>query len=152
MPEGGTDRMVSFMLGASLPVWAGSRQKQMRLETLAMREMAEADLVGMQAETSARVIEILAELDRVRRLTTLYHGTVLPQASATVASALAAYQVGSVDFMTVLDNQMTLNRYRLEVIALTAERGTMLAELELLTGRSWIDAQSLASEENGGSP
>ena len=66
----------------------------------ALREMAEADLIAMQAETRARVTEILAELARVNRLTMLYHGTVLPQASATVASALAAYQVGKVDFMT----------------------------------------------------
>ena len=91
-----------------------------------------------------------AELARVNRLTMLYHGTVLPQASATVASALAAYQVGKVDFMTVLDNQMTLNRYHLEAIALAAERGTMLAELEMLTGRSWIDPDSVASDDAGG--
>jgi outer membrane protein TolC len=150
MPEGRTDRMVSLMVGATIPVWAGSRQKQMRLEAVAMREMAQADLGAMRAETRARVIEILAELERVDRLTTLYRGTVLPQAGTTVASALAAYQVGSVDFMTVLDNQMTLNRYRLEVITLTAERGTMLAELEMFTGRTWIDPETVAVDESGG--
>jgi outer membrane protein TolC len=150
MPEGGTDRMVSFMVGATIPIWAGSRQKQMKLEAVAMREMAQADLAAMQADTRARVIEILAELDRVDRLTTLYRGTVLPQAGTSVASALAAYQVGSVDFMTVLDNQMTLNRYRLELITLRAERGTMIAELEMLTGRTWIDPETEAAAEPGG--
>jgi outer membrane protein TolC len=150
MPEGGTDRMISFMVGATLPIWAGSRQKQMKLEAVAMREMAQADLAAMQAETRTRVVEIVAELDRVERLTTLYTGTVLPQSRTTVASSLSAYQVGAVDFMTVLDNQMTLNRYHQELIALTAERGTMLAELEMLTGRSWVDPESVTVTESGG--
>ena len=150
MPDGGTERMLSLMVGATVPIWAGSRQKQMRLEAEAMREMAVADLASVKAETQARVLEILADLDRVVRLTALYRGTVLPQAGATVSSALAAYQVGSVDFMTVLDNQMTVNRYRLELIALAAERGTMLAELEMLTAQTWINPDTIGPDEPGG--
>ena len=150
MPEGGTDRMMSLMIGATVPIWAGSRQKQMRAEAIAMREMAEADLAGLKAETRAGVLELLAELDRVIRLAALYRGTVLPQTGATVGSALAAYQVGTVDFMTVLDNQMTVNRYRLELIGLVAERGTLLAELEMITGRAWIDPDTMVSDAPGG--
>lgn len=150
MPEGGRERMLSLMVGATVPIWAGSRQKQMRLEAEAMREMAVADLAIIKAETQARVLEVLADLDRVVRLTALYRGTVLPQAGATVSSALAAYQAGSVDFMTVLDNQMTVNRYRLELIALAAERGTMIAELEMLTGQTWINPDTIGPDEPGG--
>lgn len=150
MPDGGTDRMMSLMIGATVPIWAGSRQKQMRAEALAMREMAEADLAGLKAETRAGVLELLAELDRVVRLAALYRGTVLPQTGATVSSALAAYQVGTVDFLTVLDNQMTVNRYRLELIGLVAERGTLLAELEMVTGQAWIDPDTTLSDEPGG--
>ena len=147
MPEGGTERMMSLMVGASVPIWAGSRQKQMRLEAVAMKEMAEADLANAKAETRAQIVELVAELERVARLTALYQGTVLPQAGATVRSALAAYQVGTVDFMTVLDNQMTVNRYRLEVFGLLAERGTLLAELEMITGQRWVDPDTAMSDE-----
>jgi len=142
MPEGGTDRMMSFMLGFSVPIWAGSRQGQMRQEARAMRRMAEADLGAMQAETRARVIELAAAIRRSRRLSRLYRDTVLPQAAATVTSALSAYQVGQVDFMTVLDNQMAVNRYRTELISLDAEGGRALAELEMLLGASLVDAGS----------
>lgn len=134
MPEGGTDRMMSFMLGFSVPIWAGSRQRQMRQEAAAMRRMAEADLGAMQAETRAQVVELAAAIGRSDRLSRLYRGTVLPQAQATVASALAAYRVGQVDFMTVLDNQMAVNRYRTELISLDADGGRALAELEMLLG------------------
>ena len=150
MPEGSTDRMLSLMVGASVPIWAGSRQKQMRLEAAAMREMAEAELASLRAETRAAVLETLAELERSSRLSALYRGTILPQAIAAVRSALAAYEVGAVDFMTVLDNQMTVNRYRIELIGFTADRGIRLAELEMLTGQRWIDPDSVAPEAPGG--
>lgn len=130
--EDGTDHMASLMLGVRLPIWAGSRQLAMRQETRAMREMAAADLAGMEASTRGRVGELDADISRARSLLNLYRTTVLPQSEATVASALAAYRVGGVDFMTLLDARMGTNRYRQEVIRLEAELGRAIAELEML--------------------
>jgi outer membrane protein TolC len=136
----GTERMGSLMLGASLPVFARSRQLRMREEAEAMRQMADADLAAMRADTRGRVIQAYATLARARNLATLYRTTVLPQAEATVASALAAYRVGSVDFMTLLDNRMSVNEFRQELFALEAEEGKSWAELEMLMGRALFDA------------
>ena len=137
--EMGTERMGSLMIGASLPVFARSRQLRMREETDAMRRMAEADLAAMRAETRGRVVAAHADLERARRLAALYRNTVLPQAEATVASAHAAYRVGGVDFMTLLDDRMTVNRYRQELSSLEAAEGRAWAELEMLTGRQLFD-------------
>jgi len=150
MPEGGTDRMMSFMLGATIPIWAGSRQRAMRREASAMRAMAEADLTAMQAETRGRVVELVAEINRARRLSQLYRATVLPQAGATSTSALAAYRTGGVDFMTVLDARMSENRYRTELIALDADAGRALAELEMLVASPLLDPESVDSSAVGG--
>jgi outer membrane protein TolC len=136
--DDGTERMLSLMVGASVPIWAGSRQKQMRLEATAMREMAEADLLAMRAETRGMLAETLAEVGRARRLGALYRNTILPQAEAAVTSALGSYRVGTVDFMTVLDNQMTVNRYRLDALALVADEVKALARLEALTAHAWV--------------
>ena len=133
--DGGTDRMLSLMLGVNLPIFAGSRQLAMRREATAMRQMAAADLAAMRADTRGRVAELYANAERARRLGELYTGTILPQASTTVASALAAYRTGGVDFMTLLDDQMTVNQYRQDLYALEAQRGQALAELEMLLGR-----------------
>lgn len=138
----GTDRMVSLMIGASLPVFARSRQLPMRTEALAMRAMAEADLATMRTETSGAVAATYAELQRARRLAELYRTAVLPQAEATVASSRAAYRVGGVPFMTLIDAQMMLNRYRQELFTLEADEGKAWAELEMLTGRDLIDADT----------
>jgi outer membrane protein TolC len=144
--EMGTERMGSLMLGASVPVFAGRRQLRMREETDAMRKMAAADLAAMRADTRARVAEAYASLTRARNLTALYRTTVIPQAEATVASSLAAYRVGGVDFMTLLDNRMTVNTYRQELFALDAEQGKAWADLEMLVGRELFEANNVAAD------
>jgi outer membrane protein, heavy metal efflux system len=147
--EMGTERMGSLMLGASIPVFADRRQRLMRQEAGAMRAMVEADLRFMRAETRGRVVELHASLLRARRLSQLYATSVLPQAEAAAASALAAYRVGRVDFMTLLDDRMTVNAYRQQLIALQAEEGRVWADLEMLIGRSLVDANSVSPIDGG---
>ena len=96
----------------------------------------------MRAETRGRVTEARAGLVRARNLAALYRTTVIPQAEATVASALAAYRVGGVDFMTLLDDRMTVNKYRQELFALEADQGKAWADLEMLLGRELFDANA----------
>ena len=148
----GAQRMASLMVGASLPIFAKQRQYQMREETDAMRAMAAADLLAMRAETRGAVGEAYASLGRARRLAELYRTSVLPQARATVASSLAAYQAGTVNFMTLLDAQMTLNRFAAELFTLEADEGKAWAELEMLTGRVLVDAHTAQPARPAGGP
>ncbi|MEO6331211.1 MAG: TolC family protein, partial [Gemmatimonadaceae bacterium] len=143
----GPETMGSLMIGASVPIFARSRQLKMREEAAAMRDMAASDLAAMRAQTRGRVVEIYAQLMRARRLAVLYRTTVLPQAEATVESALSAYRVGSVDFMTLLENRMTVNRFHLELIVLESEEGMAWAELEMLLGRQLLDPASQSTQE-----
>jgi outer membrane protein TolC len=130
----GTERMASVMIGASLPVFAKSRQLSMRDEALAMRQMARAELETARAETNAAVIEAHADLVRARTLASSYRTTLIPQAEASVESALASYRVGRVDLMTLLDARMNVNRFRKELVTLESDEGKAWAELEMLTG------------------
>jgi outer membrane protein TolC len=150
--EDGTMHMASVMVGVRLPIWAGSRQKAMRREAEAMRDMAAADLQSMEAETRGRVGELVAGVERARRLGDLYAGTILPQAQTTTASAMAAYRVGGVDFMTVLDAQMNVNRYRQSAVTAAAELGLALSELEMLTATPLHPDHSPAGAAPGGAP
>jgi outer membrane protein TolC len=131
----GTERMGSVMLGFSVPVFASRRQLRMRDEAAAMETMARAELTSMRAQVDARLAELSAGLERNARLNELYRANIIPQAQANVQSAFSAYRVGSVDFMTLVDAQMTANRYRQDLHALIAERGSALAELEMTVGR-----------------
>ena len=107
-----------------------------------MRAMAAADLAAMRAETRARVGEAYVEWTRARSLGSLYRTTILPQAGAAVTASLAAYRVGRVNLMTLIDNQVTVNRYAQELAALEGAEGTALADLEMLLGRQLFDPNS----------
>lgn len=135
----GTERMGSLMVGATVPVYARSRQFRMRDEAGAMRAMAAADVAAMRAETRGRMTELYADFTKAKNLRALYQTTVLPQAEGAVTASFAAYRVGNVNLMTLLDNQMTVNRYRQEVIALEAGQGKAIAEMEMLLGRELFD-------------
>ncbi|MEO8200152.1 MAG: TolC family protein [Gemmatimonadota bacterium] len=150
---GGTIHMLSLMVGISLPIWAGSRQLAMRDEARAMREMAEAELGAMESDTRARIAELVATSDRARSLSQLYQNTVIPQSEAMVTSTQTAYRAGSVNFMTLLDAAMSVNRYRQELFRMEAERGQALADLEMMTGRGLMNPDPVSSIGNpGGRP
>ena len=136
--EMGIERMGSLMVGVSVPIFARQRQLRMREEAAAMEAMAGAELADARAGVDARIVELRAELDRARTLTALYRTEVLPQAGAAVQSAYSSYRVGSVDFMTLVDAQMTLNEYEQELHRLHTETGVMVAELEMTIGRELI--------------
>jgi outer membrane protein, heavy metal efflux system len=131
----GTERMGSVMLGFSVPVFARQRQLQLRHEATAMRQMAAAELEAMRAESSAEIAELVAELESARTLLRLFRGEVIPLAEANVESALSAYRVGRVDFLTLVDARTTLSAYRQERHALAAEYGALVARLEMAVGR-----------------
>ena len=100
-----------------------------------MREMASAELASAQNETIARIIETRARAVLDQNLIRLYRGSILPQARAAVQAALSSYRVGRVTFMTLVDNQMTVNRYETETYRLLADYAQALGELEALVGR-----------------
>lgn len=128
------ENLVTLMVGISIPLWAGSRQLPLRREMAIMQTMQEARELDLYNETYARIAELTAEADRARNLSVLYATAVLPQARAAVESALSAYRVGEVDYMTLVQNEMTVNRYEIESVRLTAEYHRAIAQIEALIG------------------
>ncbi|MGK7312867.1 MAG: TolC family protein [Candidatus Longimicrobiales bacterium M2_2A_002] len=142
----GTARMGSAMIGFSVPIFARSRQLRQRDEAAAMEAMAEAELIAARSQVDAGLGELQAELERARTLLELYRAEVLPQADANVESSFSSYRVGAVDFMTLVDAQMTANRYETEYHALVADYGRAVAELERTVGRELPVTTELMAE------
>jgi cobalt-zinc-cadmium efflux system outer membrane protein len=128
--------MVSLMVGVRLPIFAGARELPMQREARAMRDMRTAELADLRNETTARIIETRARAERDRNLERLYRTGILPQARSAVQAALASYRVGRVNYMTLVDNQMTVNRYETETYRLRADYHQAVGDLEALVGRS----------------
>jgi len=142
----GTERMGSAMIGFSIPLFAKSRQLRLRDEAAAMEAMARAELADMRAQVDARIGELQAELDQTRTLVELYRREVLPQAHANVESSFSSYRVGAVDFMTLVDAQMTVNKYEQEFYGMLADYGRSVAELEMTIGRELPRTTQLLAE------
>lgn len=123
---------LSFMVGISLPLWAGKSHLPLRREMAAMQAEEEARAIALYNETFARIAERRAEAERARKLVALYSTSVLPQARAAVESALSAYRVGKVDFMTLVQNELTVNRFEIESVRLAAEYQRAVGELQAL--------------------
>jgi outer membrane protein TolC len=138
--------MGSLMLGFRIPLWVGSRQLPMRREMEAMRAMAEAEAQDLYYRTYEELVELRAEAERSRRLGSLYVTSIVPQARASVEAALAAYRVGKVDYLNVVENQMVANRYETESVRLLAAYWQAVAEIEARVG----GALEGGSENNGG--
>ncbi len=126
--------LASLMIGVNIPLWAGSKQLPLRDEMQAMQAMQEARELDLLNETFAQLAELRAQAERARSLWDLYAAEVLPQARAAVESSLSAYRVGRVDYMTLVANEMTVNRYQIESVRLTAEFHRAVAQVEALIG------------------
>ena len=61
----------------------------------------------------------------------------IPLAGAASTSALQRYQVGAVEFTTVLDTQDDIFGAQLRLARLIAEYGTARAHLAALVGEEW---------------
>jgi outer membrane protein TolC len=77
---------------------------------------------------------LAAEWRRANRQIDLYRQAIVPQSSAAVDAARAAYLVGRGDFLTVVDD---FNRWldaRVELARREADRFATWAEVQALTG------------------
>ncbi len=126
--------MVTLMIGVSVPLRPGSRQRPLQAEMAATRASEVADARDLLHDTESRLIELRASAVEARELSTLYATAILPQARASVESALSAYRVGRVDYQTLVQSQMTVNRYETELVRLSAQFQQALAEIDALTG------------------
>ncbi len=126
--------LATIQVGISLPLWSGSKQKPRIREMQAIQSTEVARELDLHNETFARLSELRAAAERARELSELYRTSIIPQARAAVESALSAYRVGEVDYMTLLSNQTTVNRFETERVRLAAEYQGAVAGIEALTG------------------
>ncbi len=124
----------NFMVSLPLPVFSGRKQGQGVVERTALLAEHQARHHTMVNELNADIASLAAQLQRARDQLVLLNEGILPQARTSLASATASYQVGRVDFLTLLDAQVTLYRNELDYHRLLADFATDLAALERAVG------------------
>ena len=127
--------MISFIVAINLPFWRGSKLEPRVAEAEAMRDEARTMYDAKLNETDAMLRQQVAAAEQSLRSARLYETALLPQARLSAEASLTAYRVGRVDFMTLLDSQVTVFNAELGYAATLASRNKALADIELLTGR-----------------
>jgi outer membrane protein TolC len=129
------DDMVSVTVGVNLPIWRKSRLEPQVAEARAMRSGAESMLAAERLETLAALDAQLAGIHQWRSTAALYQDTLLPQVNAAVTSAMAAYRVGRVDFLTLRQAELRVLEVSTALAEAIARHNIAVADIDLLTGR-----------------
>jgi outer membrane protein TolC len=132
------DDMVSFTVAINLPVWHESKRDPRVAEAIAMRNQAMDMYQAQQNEVSSKLRQQVASAEQSLKSARLYETGILPQARLTVESSLAAYRVNRVDFLTLLDNQMTVFNYEVSYASALSNYNKALAEIDFVTGKSGL--------------
>jgi|GEM_PF-1580820 len=134
-PEGmgGTD-IVTFTVGAPIPIFGKSKQGKMVEEAMADYRGMQAGLEDMRLQMLFKVKVMTGEDARLGKQIDLFDRTIIPQAQAAFRTALASYSAGkgSVEApLSTLNAALEVQRERLSRIA---ERAKLRAELAEMCG------------------
>ena len=128
------DDMYSLGVTFNLPV-RKERRQAMLAESSSEVTMAGEELNGVRNTINSGIGDLLAQLERRRKLVDLYGTGIIPQAEQSLESAVIGYRVNKVDFLTLLDNRVILFNYEREYYDSMADYQMKLAQLEALTGK-----------------
>ena len=126
--------MHGFTVTANIPIFYRTKQRE------AVREQTE-QLTGSQRSKENRQTELFFAVKQQyllakssEQLLKLYSQVVVPQSSLALESSMASYQVGGVDFLTILTNFTVVLDYEVSYYRELANYQMALANLEPLVG------------------
>jgi outer membrane protein TolC len=132
MDDPGYD-MYNASVSFNLPLQR-ERRHAMVAESEAAQRMAGEELNMTRNQIRQVIADLLAQLERDRKMASLYREGILPQAGATLESSLSAYRAGNGEFMQVLDSRMALFNIERDYYKAVAEHQMELARLEATVG------------------
>ncbi len=129
MPE-----MYGISVGIKLPVYYAQKQRPALTEATASFDAEKRSLENTTTLLMFKIRDRYLAETTAKRLLSLYSTTIVPQSSLSLESAIAGYEVGKVDFLTLLDNLVTLLNYELSYYEQLSNEEKAVAALEPLVG------------------
>ena len=126
--------MHGFTFTVSIPVFYKDKQKQAIAQAVEEKSARERALDSRRNDVLFELKQQYLAAQAAERLLKLYQQGIVPQSSLAMESSLSSYQVGSVDFLTVLGDLTTVNNYQVEYFRELADHETALARMEALVG------------------
>ncbi len=130
---GGIDYL-SGTVSMNVPIYFKRKQSKKVQETQFAHNSLKENLDNIRNQISSSVDDQLTEARKNERLLDLYKSGIIPQATQSLNSAIAGYQNDKVDFLTLLNNQITLFNYELDYYRILSDYNKNIANLEALVG------------------
>jgi len=124
------------LLKATVPLYFMQKQNNAVRESLARYNAEIEDLHTTYQTLSFQVKNAFLLAQRSAQLIQLIQYTIIPQATLTFTSSQATYGVGKVDFLTLLNNLLTLQENELELHSEIAQHEKAITQIEETTGIS----------------
>jgi outer membrane protein TolC len=132
--RGGLDPFYDFGGRLTIPLYAGRKQNRALAEAAAERDAARSAADAARAEVRHAVTEAHLMARAAERIVHLYDEALLKQARLSYDSALAQYQVGKADFLTLVTSWRRLLDHELTYYEQLAEHEKALARLAVHVG------------------
>jgi outer membrane protein, heavy metal efflux system len=126
--------MNGFTVTVNVPVFYKTKQREAVRESTEQLISAEKSKDNRKTELFFAVKEQYLMAKSSERLFQLYSQGVVPQSSLALESSMSAYQVGNVDFLTILSNFTTVLDYEVNYYRELANYNMAVARLEPLVG------------------
>jgi len=125
------------MVTLSIPFspWTKGKHDYEVQEALAERQAAKANLAAMKNMALLELREASARLEAAVRSISIYRDGLLPQTEQSFQAAVAAYQTGGVNFMTLLDAQRTIRDVRMGYYKALVDYEQSRADMERAVGK-----------------
>ncbi|HIG18572.1 MAG TPA: TolC family protein [Candidatus Handelsmanbacteria bacterium] len=131
--------LVTLGFSINLPIYQDRKQDRQEAEARHEQRAAMADREALTQQIFATIqrlsVDARAHRDRARLLRT----AIIPQANQSLTSALAGYEVHKVDFLDLLNDQVTLFNYEIDVFRHITDFEKTLADLEAIVGQAITD-------------
>lgn len=122
------------MLKATVPLYFMSKQNYAVRENVARYSADVEDLYSTHRDLSFQVKNAYLLAQRSTQLIKLIQHTIIPQATLTFTSSQTNYGVGKVDFLTILNNLLTLQDNELELHSEIVQHEKAITQLEEIIG------------------
>ncbi len=106
---------MSLLVGVNIPIWFKSKQNKKVAETQLRILQAKAQLQGAENDILFELNDLLASINKDEALVVLYKEQIIPEATQSLEADTFAYQVGRLDFLNLLNSQMTLLNYEIKL-------------------------------------
>ena len=130
----GRPDFVSAAATVNIPLYFRTKQDERVNETQAEIRRARRRYESQKNEMRFALGDFLARLRRDAQRLTLFSEAIIPQARQSLDSTISGYQVNKVDFLTLLNNQVTVFNFERDYYRVLADYQQALADLELAVG------------------